>query len=279
MSDQIIEMGGSLIHHGPASDRAYLLKLGGEAAEIACRLEGLARREGYSKIIAKVPEEAHPCFAQAGFRAEGSVPRYYRGEVDLFFMAKYLSPDRRQAGEPEKVAQVLAAARSRGPEPAPEDLPCRRAAPQDAEAMAALYRRVFDSYPFPIHDPDYLRRTMEENVVYFGIWRGGAPVALASAEIDLGAKSAEMTDFATDPQHRGGGKATALLATMEKEMRRRAIPTVYTIARAVSFGMNLTFAKRGYLYGGTLTRNTQISGSLECMNIWYKHLDEGAVCG
>ncbi len=283
MSDQIVELAGSLVHHGPANDRAYLLKLGGDPSAVAERLEELARQRGYSKIIAKVPEGAGDCFAEAGFRPEGSVPRYYRGEEDVVFMAKYLCPDRRRAQHPETVAQVLAAARKRPAEPAPMDTPCRKATAQDAEAMAALYRRVFDSYPFPIHDPAYLRQTMEENVVYFGIWKGGAPIALASAEIDPGARSAEMTDFATDPQHRGGGLATALLAAMEREMRLRRIPTVYTIARAVSFGMNLTFAKRGYRYGGTLTQNTQISGSLECMNIWYKHLEAdaaaGAVCG
>jgi beta-lysine N6-acetyltransferase len=270
--DQIAEIGGSLIHHGAASDRAYLLKLGGDPGEVAEKLEDLAKRRGYSKIIAKVPEGARAPFAEAGYRSEGSVPRYYRGEETVFFMAKYLCPDRRLADDPERVAKVLAAARRRTSDSAPDDSLCRKARPRDAEAMAALYRKVFDTYPFPIHDPDYLRRTMKENIAYFGIWKDGAPIALASAEIDLGAESAEMTDFATDPDHRGGGMATALLFAMEKEMRRRAIPTVYTIARAVSFGMNLTFAKLDYRYGGTLTRNTQISGSLECMNIWYKHL-------
>ena len=36
--------------------------------------------------------------------------------------------------------------------------------------------------------------------------------------------------------------------------------------------MNITFAKLGYDFGGTLTRNTQISGDLESMNVWYKPL-------
>ena len=36
--------------------------------------------------------------------------------------------------------------------------------------------------------------------------------------------------------------------------------------------MNITFAKHGYSFAGTLTNNTQISGQLESMNVWYKAL-------
>jgi putative beta-lysine N-acetyltransferase len=171
------------------------------------------------------------------------------------------------------VADVLDVARRRRPQPPDSLAPgCRPARPADAEAMAHLYRLVFASYPFPIHDPEYLRRTMAENVCYYGFWENGRPVALASAEMDIGAGSAEMTDFATHPECRGGGRATQLLAALEREMAQRQIKTLYTIARAVSFGMNLTFAKLGYRYGGTLPRNTQIAGELECMNIWFKGL-------
>ncbi len=37
-------------------------------------------------------------------------------------------------------------------------------------------------------------------------------------------------------------------------------------------GMNITFAKTGYTYAGTLINNTNISGRLESMNVWYKHI-------
>jgi hypothetical protein len=36
--------------------------------------------------------------------------------------------------------------------------------------------------------------------------------------------------------------------------------------------MNSTFASAGYLFGGMLPNNTNISGSMESMNIWYKKL-------
>ncbi|MDD4047577.1 MAG: putative beta-lysine N-acetyltransferase, partial [Clostridia bacterium] len=39
-----------------------------------------------------------------------------------------------------------------------------------------------------------------------------------------------------------------------------------------SYGMNISFAKHRYQYCGTLINNTNISGSIESMNVWYKAL-------
>ena len=139
--------------------------------------------------------------------------------------------------------------------------------------MAELYRLVFASYPFPIHDPSYLRDTMAENIRYFGLWEGDKPVALSSAEMDIPARAVEMTDFATLPAARGAGCAQVLLRRMEDAMRERGKPIGYTIARAVSYGMNIVFARAGYAFTGTLVNNTGIAGQLESMNIWWKRLD------
>ena len=148
-----------------------------------------------------------------------------------------------------------------------------------AEELAALYAEVFESYPFAIHDPAYLREAMAEGTAFFGIRSGGRLVAAASAEIDARWRCAEITDFATLPACRGRGAASRLLAHMERAVRRMDIRTAYTIARAASYGMNAVFAKNGYDHGGTLTNNTHIGGGLETMNVWYKDLEHpsGAV--
>ena len=138
--------------------------------------------------------------------------------------------------------------------------------------MAEVYRSVFPTYPFPIHDPEYIRKTMSSHVLYCSITCGGSIAALSSAEMDRKKQQAEMTDFATLDQWRKRGFARILLSFMEDEVRRQGTETAYTIARAVSPGMNLTFASCGYTYGGRLVNNTQISGSIETMNVWYKSL-------
>jgi putative beta-lysine N-acetyltransferase len=154
----------------------------------------------------------------------------------------------------------------------PEGSSIRICREDDVGAMADIYREVFPSYPFPVHDPAYLRETMQSHVLYFGVESNGRLLALSSAELDSHGKNAEMTDFATLPASLGRGFAANLLAAMEPEAARHGIRTLYTIARAVSPGMNITFARLGYEFGGRLINNTQISGSIESMNVWYKQL-------
>jgi putative beta-lysine N-acetyltransferase len=138
--------------------------------------------------------------------------------------------------------------------------------------MASLYRKTLETYPFPIHDPGYLARTMADNVVYFGVFGAGELVALSSAEKDAGASAAEMTDFATLPEYRGKGLSSCLLKQTEEAMKAEGIKTAYTIARAESYGMNIVFARCGYEYRGRLVNNTDIAGDIESMNIWYRRL-------
>ena len=113
---------------------------------------------------------------------------------------------------------------------------------------------------------------MDSHIQYFYVADDEKIIAVSSAEMDASAENVEMTDFATLPDYRGKGLAQWLLGYMEEQMARRGIRTAYTIARALSAGMNVTFARGGYEYGGTLTNNTNICGAIESMNVWYKSL-------
>jgi beta-lysine N6-acetyltransferase len=62
------------------------------------------------------------------------------------------------------------------------------------------------------------------------------------------------------------------LAAKEAAMRPAGLRVAYTIARAMSPGINFTFAGAGYRFGGTLVNNTQIGGRIESINVWYKEL-------
>src|SRR3990167_5729454 len=113
--------------------------------------------------------------------------------------------------------------------------------------------------------------------IYFSIMRNNRIVALSSSEMDNNLQNAEMTDFATLPEYQGKGLAQYLLYKMEDEMRRRNVQLVYTISRAMSYEINILFAKMGYSYGGTLWNNTNISietvsNNNESMNVWYKDI-------
>ena len=277
--DQIEQFGSSQIQHGPANDRAYLMKLAREDfPQIIGYVNGLAVLHGYSKVFAKVPAYAQQRFEKDGYRVEAAIPGFYDQREKGVFMARYFHPDRLVDHSADRVQEVLEAARSKAspPQPTalPEDCECRLATPADGPDMAQLYRQVFASYPFPIHNPAYLVESMAENVIYAGIWRRGELLALASAELDRAGKNAELTDFATRADCRGMGLANLLLQRLERQSSKIGIGTCYTIARATSFGMNICFSRNGYRFGGTLVKNTQISGGLESMNVWYKSLAE-----
>ena len=146
----------------------------------------------------------------------------------------------------------------------------RKCTPSDAGKMSLVYQKAFKTYPFPIHDPEYLIDTMRRHVHYFCVCEERAVVALASSEVDIDNLSVEMMDFATLNDWRRQGLACRLLLKMEGEMKRLGMRTAFTIARALSPGMNITFAKTGYHYAGTLKNNCNISGSIQSMNVWYK---------
>ncbi len=277
MNDSLEIFGRSLIHHGPYNDRAYLMKLHEEdCGEIVQSLDMLASSRGYSKIFAKVPSSVRERFVAGGYVQEAKIPGFYPGGDDACFMGKYFTASRAREQQPQLVKDVLDAAGAAAEVPTltplPQGFTVRLAVEDDGDEMAKIYREVFASYPFPVHDPAFLRAAMRDSTMFFGIWNGAKIAALSSAEMDFHSASAEMTDFATPPAYRGNGFALCLLRQMEDAVKGRGIRSLFTIARAYSFGMNITFARNGYLYGGTLTNNTNISGSLESMNVWYKIL-------
>lgn len=280
MNDHITRIGSSLIQHGPCNDRVYLMKLAPEEAEtVIPAIDALAEEHNYSKLFAKVPDADKDRFCEAGYRIEAHIPQMYGGREDGWFLARYPDPDRADAGmDVVAIRDVLKAAQDTAPDATtctiPDGYRIAEATSNDAPALAALYREVFASYPFPIHDPAYLREAMADNVRYFLITSGGRIVSAASAEIDPFGQNAEMTDFATHPDVRGKGLCPVLLQHMEDEMRRTGICTVYTIARAAFYPITITFARAGYQFGGTLINNTQICGHFESMNVWYRSLLE-----
>lgn len=269
---------GSVIQHGYYNDRIYLMKLGKRVStDFAGQLIKQAKQENYSKIFAKVPKSKTDMFISAGLIAEAQVPDFYMGKEDVIFMSYFLSRQRTIEKNRDELDGIVELARSKEVvsdfSKMDEHFSLRKCTQDDVERMAELYKTVFPSYPFPIDDPKYLIDTMESHVMYFCIENEGEMVALSSAEMDKKSLNVEMTDFATLPEMRGHGFALRLLYHMEPEVRKLNIKTAYTIARSVSPGMNITFAKAGYKFGGRLVNNTNISGNIESMNIWYKTLE------
>lgn len=275
--DQIEKIKGGVIHHGKWSDRIYVLDLPPNNMEdFLSEIDRLADKEGYGKIILKAPEIMEENLMEKGYIIEAKVPGLFQGTLMGGFFCKYINEERKAVRDEEAVQAVLDKAKKKQGSiylPITEgNYTYKSVGPEYVKDMVHIYQQVFKTYPFPIHKEEYIQQTMKENVKYFGIWKEEKLVGISSAEVNVKCKNAEMTDFAILEGYRGKNLSSALLVMMEMEMKRIGIPLVYTIARAVSYGMNSTFSKNGYTYGGTLKNNTQISGSIESMNVWYKKI-------
>jgi putative beta-lysine N-acetyltransferase len=282
MVDKIETIGkGSVIQHGKINDRIYLIKLAEEDCPgIVKTIGGMAREHRYSKIFGKVPSYAAPYFFSDGYVMEAFIPGFYNRREAAVFVSKYLSSDRLLEVEHSRMnelanmlvkeSQVSTKRGSR--EKVHKKSKIITLDPSYVKQITRIYREVFLSYPFPIHNPGYILKTMKENVCYYGVVKKGTLMAVASAEIDSSGSNAEMTDFATLPDYRGNGLASRLLDAMEGKMKKAGIKTLYTIARLNSMPMNKTFLKLNYQFAGTLIKNTNIAGKIESMNVYYKHL-------
>lgn len=275
--DKIETCGNSLIQHGKESNRIYLMKYSEQDSpvELIECLEKMAEQKGYSKIFIKVPESKTDVFIDAGYILEAKIPGFFSGKTAGCFLALYLDPARSilDKDEKEKIDQILSICEQKKSAVLPAtEFEFRALGKDDLEDLAALYSVVFKTYPFPIHNVEYLYDTMQTHVRYYGAFADNRLVAASSAETEQELGNAEMTDFATHPEFRGHGLALYLLKTMEEKLRDQDFYVLYTIARAVSAGMNITFAKAGYAHAGTLVNNTQISGTIESMNVWYRLL-------
>jgi putative beta-lysine N-acetyltransferase len=279
-ADAVSTLGKSLVHHGPYNDRAYLFRLNpADLPEISGRLLALARGRGYSRVIARVPAPARNHFASRGYTPGAYIPRLYRGAVDGYYMVNYRNPP--ESDWRDGIDDVLAVAREKAQGSAASQVlepgfTCTPAAPADAPALAAIYRKVFLTYPVPVHDPAYLVRGMQSNLLRcFCIRKDGRIAAVAAAAVDPDGRFAEMTGFATLPEYRGHRFAGCLLWRIETEMRSIGVKTVFAIVRARSYPANTTFARAGYTHTGTLAGCVNICGSLEDMSVWYRSLDDG----
>lgn len=269
---------GSLIQHGKLNNRIYLLKTGNSDVErLITGLDNLARDKGYTKIFGKIRPDLLPYFISDGFRAEAFIPGFFGGKEDCIIASKFLDKNRAVAdkGELRKFIELLGNGKNNSKVTAGNNtrFNSHNLQAEDAKAISEVFTQVFASYPFPVNDPGYIMQTMENNHSrYFGIKEGNELIAVSTAETDMEEKNAEMTDFAVLPRYRGQKLAGQLLSVMEEAMKSCGVKTLYTIARLKEPGMNKTFINAEYRYSGTLVNNTNISGSIESMNIFYKKI-------
>jgi len=233
----------------------------------------------YTKLIVYGRPDAELAWVAAGFQFEGVIRGYFADGGDAQIWVAFGDEERSDAPRDAEHDRTVELAESKPiiTPAAPAGLDCRRAAPDDAAAIVALMDETFDDYPTPIA-AEVLAAQIEDGSNVFRCLTDddGGLVASASAEIDHRRLSAELTDCATHPAHRGAGHMAYLLYRLEQDMERDlGITDLYTLARADEVGMNCVFGKLGFAWTGRLVGNCRMPNGWESMNIWCKNTDEG----
>ncbi|MFY0543559.1 putative beta-lysine N-acetyltransferase [Brevibacillus sp. H7] len=235
----------------------------------------LAIKSNATKLIVYAKKPDVEAWASLGYHQEGKIDGFFNGE-NAQMLSCFLTEERATSAAPQLADEILQVsldkASYRQEKSLPDGCVMRPATEADAEALARLYKLVFATYPTPMDDPAYVRKTMLESTHYFVIENGGNIICAASAEVSERFGSAELTDCATHPDHLGKGLLQPLFAALEEKMEQLGIYYLYTLTRAQSAGMNVTAAKQGYQYRGRLINNCSIFSGYEDMNIWVKPL-------
>ncbi len=179
MCDVVEKLGKSVIQHGKSNDRIYLMKLDkSNYPTIIKDMNAIAGKNEYTKIFAKVPEWAVEGFLEAGFIKEADIPGFYDGVTNVYFCSMFIDYARAFLDSEAKstVMQNIKLALSKQNKPLRiqknHSFNIKILTEDDIANLTELYSKVFKSYPFPIFDNDYIKKTMQENIVYFGCLPG-----------------------------------------------------------------------------------------------------------
>ncbi|WP_238985140.1 putative beta-lysine N-acetyltransferase [Bacillus kwashiorkori] len=252
--------------------RIRVLHMNGSVDSAIEVLEKAVKKDNIEKLIIYAKREFFTNWLSKGFQLEAMIDRYFSG-TDAYIFTKYYTSERRTSTfwmEEETILHSLVAKFDHSS--LPQNYSLRLATVDDADQLAELYKTVFAIYPTPMDDPYYIQNVMLQNTLFACITEEGKIVSAASAEIDRKNGNAEITDCATYAIHRKKGLMKVLITFLEKQLMKEQIFCTYSIARALSFGMNNAFYQLGYQYRGRLTNNCYIFDKLEDMNMWVKNL-------
>lgn len=269
-----------MVHHGKTHNRLYLMQTEQDNWDSLIPLmKGLAQEKSYDKILGRIPEEAMELFQSNGYQVEAKIPGLYNGETTGYFLADYLNEERGYCNEKERktiqsvktIAQAANSATEDSYLALPENLEVRKLGRNDLFALIHLHKKAFKSYPFPIHKAEYILELIEQNHEFYGLFNQEELLVSAILKIHMEESNVEIVDFATHPDLNGQNLAYYLVQEIKKDFEEMDYKTMYSLVRATSYGLNITFSKHDFVFGGTLLNNTLIRDTIESMNVWYCH--------
>lgn len=239
-----------------------------DGSDLAESLIQLADETGRGRVVALVPSDLRDDMVEQGFAVEGHMPGFYLGEDDCVVLGFGMDEDRMELANPKEVATTDHVVQRPFVMHNPSKVSTELAALSDAFEIAALLDATFVDYPTPSSDPAYIRKQMRAGTPFRVVRHNRRIVACASADLVPEAMTAELTDCATNPVHRGKGHMQRVLSDLIADLQEMNYPTAFTLARARIPGVNRAFQKLGFKYRGRMPQSCRIGHGFEDMNIW-----------
>lgn len=255
--------------------RIKIIKFLGSVEDLLLHLHPTIEKYNTTKLIYISPKKHIKEFKDKGFIMEAKIDGFYNG-VTGYILSKFIGLKRKMTIYTPEEEEVLIKAREyinkKYTYKEESKFTIRTANKNDAKELAMLYDKVFKTYPTPMDNENFIKRSMDQNVLFKIVLYENKIISSASADMDLNNLNAEMTDCVTLPEYRGKDLMGKLLYKLEEELVKNNFKVLYSIARAISLGMNIVFSKHNYKYSGRLVNNCNICGRFEDMNMWVKNL-------
>lgn len=258
------------------NERIRILNYRGNVADILELIKKEMEPHQITKVLFYARTETWRELLKNGYQLEAVINGYFSGS-DCYIMTNYIDNKRRTSpywlqGE-AIISSILKKERNtEAIVPIPSLYTIRRGKIADSEQLAALYKQVFELYPVPISNPDYIQTLINNGTIFYVVEYKNSIVSAASADLNSIFHHAEVTDCATLKEHRKYGFMKKLIALLESDLKASGIFCVFSIARALSYGMNAALFQMGYEYSGRLINNCYIFDKIEDMNVWVKDL-------
>jgi putative beta-lysine N-acetyltransferase len=263
------------------------IKMFGVTAEVLAKPEArelLRKRfdenDAFTKLTAYASDEAATKWKNLGFSQEGRISNFFRDGTDAVLWARYSDEERASSENEALEKEVLELALSKEPVDSPilpGEFDFRFSKPRDADRISALLQKTFSDYPVDT-SADVLRKLILRKQLVFGlVEHGDQIVSMGGAEIDVGWKTARISECVTVEEHR---RRRLMVVTLDRLVdhvaSRFKVTDFYSLARAEEAGMNAALARAGFTHDGRLVNNARMPQGWETLNVWWRtvHGDE-----
>ncbi|WP_339840179.1 GNAT family N-acetyltransferase [uncultured Maribacter sp.] len=278
MFEKIETIDGALVYHGNMHNRIYFTEANNaDLGILVSKMKALAKQKKYEKILSRAPESSMGVLQSNGFTVEAKIPGLYNGTIDGYFLADYIKKERHINDEKSRKTiesvKSIALAANKPQTDSHFDLPLntqiKKLTSADFPLLEDLHKKAYKYHPNQIKDVGHFSMLHELKHQFYGLFENGELLVSAILDIHETESNLEIVDFVTHPDYRGQNLSYFLVQDIKEKMKTSGCKTIYSLVRATSYGLNITYSKHGFILAGTLTNNCVVRDTMESMNIWY----------